>query len=94
MCYTLDELVTGDGESFSAPTDMIFSILEGVYDDYMKDSFDNYENRRQDIEQLMQYATAYLDVEEFLAQLSLMSSVDGDPSNKNNNKKKSVSHKI
>ena len=88
MCYTLDELVTGDGESFSAPTDMIFSILEGVYDDYMKDSFDNYENRRQDIEQLMQYATAYLDVEEFLAQLSLMSSVDGDPSNKNNNKKK------
>ncbi len=88
MCYTLDELVADDGGGLSAPSDMIFSILEGVYDDYMKGSFDNYENRRQDIEQLMQYATAYLEVDEFLAQLSLMSNVDGDPSSKSQNKKK------
>jgi len=36
ICYTLDELVVGEG--YSAPSDMIFSVLEGVYDDYMKDS--------------------------------------------------------
>ena len=46
----------------------------------MKNAFDNYENRKQDIGQLQNYATQYVDVMEFLAQLSLMSNVDGDPS--------------
>ena len=58
---------------------MIFSILEGVYDDAMRESFDNYEHRRQDIEQLMTYGQNFEDILEFLAQLSLMSSVDGQP---------------
>ncbi|MDE0826222.1 MAG: UvrD-helicase domain-containing protein [Akkermansiaceae bacterium] len=78
LAHTMDELVVG-GE-FARPSDMIFSILEGVYDDYMRGSFDNYENRRQDIEQLMSYGQGFNDVLEFLAQLSLMSAVDGDPS--------------
>lgn len=77
LCYTLDELVP-DGE-FARPSSMIFSILEGVYDAYMQSSFDNYDNRKQDIEQLMAYSEDYTDILEFLAQLSLMSSVDGDP---------------
>lgn len=80
FCFTLDELVMG-GE-FQPPSEMIFSISEGVYDEYMRGSFDNYENRKQDVEQLMVYARGYTDTEEFLAQLSLMSSVDGDPSGK------------
>ena len=58
---------------------MIFSVLEGVYDDFMRGSFDNYENRRTDIEQLMAYGEQFDDILEFLAQLSLMWSVDGDP---------------
>ncbi|GAA5494207.1 ATP-dependent DNA helicase PcrA [Rubritalea halochordaticola] len=77
LCYTMDELVHSDG--FAVPSEMIFSIQEGVYDDYMRGSFDNYENRKQDIEQLMTYARSYSDVLEFLAQLSLMSSVDSSP---------------
>ncbi|NWK56048.1 ATP-dependent helicase [Verrucomicrobiaceae bacterium N1E253] len=77
LCYTLDELVVDGG--FARPSDMLFSILEGVYDDYMRASFDNYEHRKQDIEQLMEYGEGFDDVLEFLAQLSLMSSVDGDP---------------
>ena len=79
LCYTLDELAPG-GE-FARPSDMIHSILEGVYDDYMRVSFENYDHRKQDIEQLMEYAGNYEDILEFLAQLSLMSSVDGDPRN-------------
>jgi len=93
MCYTLDELVLLDekGETkFAAPADMIFSVLEGVYEEYMQNSFDNYENRKQDIGQLQTYATQYVDVEEFLAQLSLMSSVDGDPSKKRQEQEKGV----
>ena len=58
---------------------MIFSILEGVYDEYLKASFENFENRRSDIEQLSQYGGSFDDILDFLAQLSLMSSVDGEP---------------
>lgn len=76
--HTLDELVMG-GE-YARPTDMIFSVLEGIYDEYMRQSFDNYDNRRSDIEQLMTYAERFEDVLDCLAQLSLMSAVDGDPS--------------
>jgi DNA helicase II / ATP-dependent DNA helicase PcrA len=58
---------------------MIFSILEGVYSDYLKASFDNAESRRADIEQLSQYGGNFDDILEFLAQLSLMSTTDGQP---------------
>ncbi|MGJ8694845.1 MAG: ATP-dependent helicase [Verrucomicrobiaceae bacterium] len=78
--YTLDELITPEG--FARPEQMLTSILEGVYDDYMRNSFDNYENRRQDIEQLILYSDGFEDIVELLGQLSLMSSVDGDPSGK------------
>ncbi len=77
LCYTLDEL-TPNGE-YAKPSDMIFSVLEGVYDEYLKEAFDNYENRRSDIEQLSQYGGNFEDILEFLAQLSLMSAVDGGP---------------
>ncbi len=78
--YTLDELITADG--FARPADMITSVLEGIYDEYMRASFDNYDNRRQDIEQLVLYSETFDDILELLGQLSLMSSVDGDPSGK------------
>lgn len=78
LCYTMDELSPG-GE-FASPSEMVFSVLEGVYDDYIKETFDNYEGRRGDIEQLIQYGGTFDDVLEFLGQLSLMSSVDGEPS--------------
>lgn len=77
LCYTLDELIVGDG--YARPSEMLTSVLEGVYDDYMKASFENYDNRRQDIEQLILYSETFDDVLELLGQLSLMSSVDGEP---------------
>jgi DNA helicase II / ATP-dependent DNA helicase PcrA len=77
LCYVMDEL-TPNGE-FARPSEMIFSILEGVYDEYLKESFENFESRRSDIEQLSQYGGNFDDILEFLAQLSLMSSVDGEP---------------
>jgi DNA helicase-2/ATP-dependent DNA helicase PcrA len=77
LCYTLDEL-TPDGQ-FAKPSDMIFSILEGVYDDYLRATFDNSESRRADIEQLSEYAANFSDILELLQQLSLMSSTDGEP---------------
>lgn len=92
LCHTLDELAPG-GE-FERPSNMIFSILEGVYEDYMRATFDNYEHRKQDIEQLMQYGENYDDVLEFLAQLSLMSSVDGEPVQDGGNDREKESESI
>lgn len=80
LCYTLDELIL-DGE-FSRPSTMVFSILEGVYDDYLRNTFENYEQRKQDIQQLMDYGEGFDDIMEFLAQLSLMGSIDGEPTGK------------
>lgn len=77
FCYTLDEL--NPGGEFASPSEMIFSVLEGVYDDFLKESFENYESRRADIEQLIQYGGSFEDVLEFLSQLSLMSTTDGEP---------------
>ncbi|MDP3849309.1 MAG: ATP-dependent helicase [Luteolibacter sp.] len=78
LCYTLDEL-TPDGQ-FATPSAMIFSILEGVYKDYLEATYDNAESRRSDIEKLSEYAGNFTEILEFLEQLSLMSSTDDQPS--------------
>jgi len=80
LCHTLDEL-SADGVP-ARPPEMIFSILEGVYDDYLRATFDNADTRRADIERLSEYGGGFEDVVEFLAQLSLMSSADGEPNGK------------
>jgi len=77
LCYTLDEL-SPEG-NFATPSSMIFSILEGVYADYLRAAFDNADARRADIEQLSEYAGNFDDILAFLEQLSLMSSTDGQP---------------
>jgi DNA helicase-2/ATP-dependent DNA helicase PcrA len=59
---------------------MIFSILGGVYDDYLSVSYDNADSRHSDLEKLSEYADNFTDILEFLQQLSLMSSTDGKPS--------------
>jgi DNA helicase-2/ATP-dependent DNA helicase PcrA len=82
LCYTLDELTPG-GE-YATPSAMIFSILEGVYNDYLQASFENAEIRRADIERLSEYGGNFSDILEFLEQLSLMSSTDGQPTGERN----------
>jgi DNA helicase-2/ATP-dependent DNA helicase PcrA len=87
LCYTLDELTPGG--SFATPAIMIFSILEGVYDDYLGATFDNAESRHADLEKLSEYAANFTDVLEFLQQLSLMSSTDDPLTEDAGNDKKS-----
>jgi DNA helicase-2/ATP-dependent DNA helicase PcrA len=77
LCYTLDELAPNG--FFAKPAAMIYSVLEGVYKEYLEASFENYESRRSDLEQLSQYGEGFEDIVEFLSQLSLMGSVDGQP---------------
>jgi DNA helicase II / ATP-dependent DNA helicase PcrA len=75
--YILDELLHDGG--FAKPADMIYSVLEGMYDDYLQASFDNYEARRSDIEKMMEFSQGFDDILLFLEQLSLLSNTDVDP---------------
>ena len=77
FCYTMDELAPG-GE-LAPPREMIKSVVGGVYDDYMRSKFTNYDNRRQDLEQLQRYSEQFEDTNEFLGQLALLAGVDGEP---------------
>ncbi|MDB6006445.1 MAG: UvrD/REP helicase [Prosthecobacter sp.] len=77
FAFTLDELIDKDGK-VAAPAQMIRSITDGVYEDYMKAKFKNYEQRQQDLEQLSNFSDRFTDPLEFLSQLSLLSGVDTD----------------
>lgn len=83
MGYILDEMLRRDG-GFARPSDMVYSILEGMYDEYLKATFDNYEQRKNDVEKLMEFGNGFDDVMLFLEQLSLLSNTDtdGDPTQK------------
>jgi DNA helicase-2/ATP-dependent DNA helicase PcrA len=74
FAYTLDELIV-DGKT-ATPPEMIRSIYEGVYQDYMRTKFKNADQREQDLEQLSNYSSRFTDPLEFLSQLSLLSGVD------------------
>lgn len=73
-CATMDELVCR-GELVN-PASMIFSVVEGVYDDYMQAEFDNYDQRRQDLLHLSGFAERFDSTEDFLAQMSLLGNTD------------------
>jgi DNA helicase-2/ATP-dependent DNA helicase PcrA len=75
FAYTLDELLDEEGKPVS-PSQMIPSILGGVYDDYLRSKYPNYDSRKQDIDQLKQYSKGFEDIGEFLSQLSLLTGVD------------------
>ncbi len=81
FAYTMDELLDGKGGT-EAPPAMMPSIIEGVYDDYMKAKFPNYDIRRQDLRQLERYSQDFTDVDEFLSQLSLLAGQDAVEANK------------
>lgn len=75
--WTLDELISEEGVAVE-PAAMIQSVMEGVYEDYMKAKFKNAEQRAQDIEQLSDYSAKFEGAEEFLSQLALLSGLDTD----------------
>jgi DNA helicase-2/ATP-dependent DNA helicase PcrA len=68
--HTLDEIAPNWQPV--APTTMIHSILEAIYDDYLQSKYANYEQRRDDLLTLENFARTFHDPVEFLSQLSLM----------------------
>ncbi len=89
LAYTLDELISAEGELYP-PVAMISSITNGVYDDYMRSKFPNYDNRLQDLRQLERYSEQFEDINEFLSQLSLLAGQDVAGATREEHDKESV----
>lgn len=80
MAYTLDELVDGNG-GWVAPAAMMKSVLEGVYDEYLTTTYDNADQRRQDLEQFMRFGARFETTQEMLSDLSLLSGPEAAEAN-------------
>jgi DNA helicase-2/ATP-dependent DNA helicase PcrA len=60
------------------PSDTIRLILRNGYDAYLKGNYENYEERREDIEQLSNYSNNFKSAREFLSELALVTSVQAE----------------
>jgi DNA helicase II / ATP-dependent DNA helicase PcrA len=74
LIHTLDEIAPE--RKPVGPAQMIRSILEAVYDDYLQAKYANHEQRREDLGTLESFARTFSDAVEFLSQLSLMATGD------------------
>ncbi len=76
LVYTLDELVPNG--RLSPPSEMIHCVMEAVYDDYLMAKYPNYDQRREDLNTLANFAKQYESPQPFLDQLALLSGLDND----------------
>jgi DNA helicase-2/ATP-dependent DNA helicase PcrA len=59
-------------------SEMLGLVLEAGYEDYLKQHYANFRSRLEDLEQLAVFARQFPSVEEFLTQLSLLTSVEAE----------------
>lgn len=57
---------------------MIQLVLEAGYEDYLKESYDNYPSRIEDLEQLASFARQFTGVQDFLSQLALLTNLGAE----------------
>jgi len=60
------------------PSEMIQIVVDAGYEDYLKDNFANYRNRREDLEQLASFALQFKSLEDFLSQLALLANIEAE----------------
>ena len=60
-------------------SEQIQVVIDAIYEDYMKAKFPNFQSRLEDLGQLRAFAQNFEKTEDFLAQLALMTNVDGGP---------------
>jgi DNA helicase-2/ATP-dependent DNA helicase PcrA len=73
---------------------MLRLVIDAGYDDYLKETYDNYERRLDDIQQLAEFAFQFGSVEEFLTQFALLTNVEAeaDPQDKTERMRLSTIH--
>jgi DNA helicase-2/ATP-dependent DNA helicase PcrA len=63
----------------SDPADMIEAILQGGYETILQVKYPNYESRTDDLRQLAVFAGQYASCQDFLSDLALLTSIEGEP---------------
>jgi DNA helicase II / ATP-dependent DNA helicase PcrA len=67
-----------DGSTRRNAAKMLRLVMEAGYDDYLKETYDNYQRRLDEIQQLAEFAFQFGSVEEFLTQLALLTNVEAE----------------
>ncbi len=57
---------------------MLRLVIDAGYDDYLKETYDNYQRRLEELEQLAEFAFQFGTVEDFLTQLALLTNVEAE----------------
>ncbi|MBN2506654.1 MAG: ATP-dependent helicase [Verrucomicrobia bacterium] len=60
------------------PSAMIHAVLEAGYEEYLRENYTNAESRLEDVTQLAAFASQFSAVEEFLAQVALLTNVEAE----------------
>ena len=60
------------------PDEMVRVVLEAGYEDYLKENYDNYRSRLEDVQQLASFARQINGTQEFLTQLALLTSIEAE----------------
>ena len=66
---------------------MLRLVLDAGYDDYLKETYDNYQRRLDELQQLAEFAFQFGSVEEFLTQLALLTNVEAEDDPQNDSEK-------
>jgi DNA helicase-2/ATP-dependent DNA helicase PcrA len=66
---------------------MLRLVMDAGYDDYLKETYDNYGRRLDEIQQLAGFAFQFGTVEEFLTQLALLTNVEAEDDPKDDSEK-------
>ena len=65
-------LMLADHRLQSAPGEMVLKVLQGGYEDYLRDQFLNGEVRAEDIRQMAEYAGGFQTLADFLSEVTLL----------------------
>ncbi len=76
LVHTLEEIAP-PGKPLP-PAEMIQSVLEAVYDDYAKANFPNYDQRREDLHTLANFARQFKSTADLLDQLALLTNLENE----------------
>lgn len=67
-----------DESTRQSASKMLRLVMDAGYDDYLKENYDNYQRRLDEIQQLAEFAFQFGTVEEFLTQLALLTNVEAE----------------
>jgi DNA helicase-2/ATP-dependent DNA helicase PcrA len=65
-------------EQTNSPAEMIKTIVESDYEQYLKNQYPNYQERLEDLQQLGSYSIQFKDLEELLSALALVSGIEAE----------------